>query len=113
MSRLFEMSTEDAELAAIQKRKLLSLQRRMAEQQKKLQVEAQKQAALRVIMTPEARQRLNNLKLVRPEFAEQIELQLIQAAQTGKVKLPITDEQLKEVLIRLQSQRRETRIRRM
>ncbi len=107
------MSTEDAELAAIQKRKLLSLQRRMAEQQKKLQVEAQKQAALRVIMTPEARQRLNNLKLVRPEFAEQIELQLIQAAQTGKVKLPITDEQLKEVLIRLQSQRRETRIRRM
>lgn len=107
------MSVEDAELAAIQKRKMLSLQRRMAEQQKELQVEAQKQAALRLIMTPEARQRLNNLKLVKPEFAEQIELQLIQAAQTGKVKLPITDEQLKEVLMRLQSQRREVKIRRL
>lgn len=104
---------EDAELAEIQRRKLLALQRRLTDQQKKLQVEAQKQAVLRVILTPQARQRLTNVKLVKPEFAEQLELQLIQSAQAGKVKQPITDEQLKEILLRLQSQKREIKIRRL
>jgi programmed cell death protein 5 len=104
---------EDAELAEIQRRRLLALQRRLTEQQKKLQIDAQKQAVLRVILTPQARQRLTNVKLVKPEFAEQLELQLIQSAQAGKVKQPITDEQLKEILIRLQSQKREIKIRRL
>jgi len=57
-----EEEGEDAELAEIQRRKLLALQRRLIDQQKKLQVEAQKQAALRVILTPQARQRLTNVK---------------------------------------------------
>ena len=75
-------------------------------------MELQKQTLLRRILAPEARQRLANLKMVRPEFAAQLELQLIQIAQQGKMNLPITDEQLKEILIRLQSGRREIRIRR-
>jgi programmed cell death protein 5 len=61
---------------------------------------------------PEARQRLTNIKMVRPEFAEHLELQLMQLAQSGKVSLPISDQQLKEALARMQSQRREIRIRR-
>jgi len=64
-------------------------------------------------MTSEARQRLNRIKLVKPEFAEQIELQLIQIAQTGKMKLPITDEQLKWILSRLQPASKEFKIRGM
>jgi len=77
------------------------------------QLELQKQALLRKILTPEARQRLTNLKMVRPEFTEQLELQLIQLAQKGKLPIPLTDEQLKQILIQLQSQKRETKIRRM
>jgi programmed cell death protein 5 len=50
--------------------------------------------------------------MVRPEFAEQLELQLMQLAQSGKVNLPISDQQLKEALTRMQSQRREIKIRR-
>jgi len=105
------------ELEELRKRKLLDLKRRLAEEQQRVQVqqqvEMQKQAVLRRILNPDARRRLNNIKMVRPEFASQLELQLIQIAQQGRANIPITDEQLKEILIRLQSHRREPKIRRV
>jgi len=106
----------DEELEEIRRRRMAELQRASVGEQRRAkaqqQVEAQKQSILRQILTPEARQRLTNIKMVRPEFAEQLELQLMQLAQTGKVTLPISDQQLKEALARMQSQRREIRIRR-
>jgi len=51
--------------------------------------------------------------MVKQEFAQQLELQLIQLAQQGKMSIPVTDEQLKEILARLQSGRREIKIRRI
>ena len=104
--------SEESELEEIQKRREASLRGRIAERQKRSELDAQKQAVLRVVLTPEARQRLTNLKLVKPDFAERIELQLLQIVQTGKVQLPITDQQLKEILIKLQSSRRDITIRR-
>ncbi len=77
------------------------------------QIDVQKQAVLRKILTPEARSRLTNLKMVKSEFTEQIELQLIQLAQQGRINIPVTDQQLKEILIRLQSNRRDYKIRRV
>ena len=110
-----ELSEE--ELEQLRRRRLAELQRAAAEEERRAevqqQVEIQKQAILKRILTPEARQRLTNIKMVRPDFADQLELQLIQLAQTGKVKLPISDSQLKQALLRLQSQRKEIRIRRM
>jgi len=107
----------EEEIEELRRRKLLALQRRLAQEQQRIQmeqqIEVQKQAALRKILTPEARQRLTNLKMVKPDFAEQLELQLIQLAQQGKVNIPVTDEQLKEILMRLQSHRREIKIRRV
>ena len=107
----------DEELERIRKRKLSSMQQRISDEQRQAQeeaqVEAQKQALLSKILAPEARQRLNNLKMVKSEFAEQIELQLIQMAQTGKLPIPLTDDQLKQILIQLQSRKRETTIRRI
>jgi programmed cell death protein 5 len=89
----------------------------MAEEQRKTQIqqelELQKQALLKRILTPEARQRLANLKMVRPEFTDQLELQLIQLAQQGKLPIPLTDAQLKQILIQLQAHKRETKIRRI
>ena len=104
---------EDEELAELQRRRLLELQRRAEEEQRKAELELQKQALLRRILTPEARQRLSNLRMVRPDLVQQLEMQLIQVAQTGRVPLPITDEQLKQILAHLQSTRREIRIRRV
>jgi programmed cell death protein 5 len=77
------------------------------------ELEGQKQALLRSILSPEARQRLTNLKMVKPEFTEQLELQLIQLAQQGKLPIPLADKQLKEILTQLQTRRRETKIRRV
>lgn len=107
----------DEELEELRKRKLLALQQKATEEQRQAQMEQQleqqKQALLRRILAPEARQRLTNLKMVKPEFTEQLELQLIQLAQQGKLPIPLTDAQLKQILIQLQSQKRETKIRRM
>jgi programmed cell death protein 5 len=107
----------DEELDEIRRRKLLAMQQRTTDEQKqvqaKRQMEAQKQALLRQILSPEARQRLSNLNMVKPEFTEQLELQLIQLAQTGKLPIPLSDAQLKQILIQLQSRKRETKIRRI
>jgi programmed cell death protein 5 len=107
----------DDELEQIRKRKLLSMQNRMSDEQRQAQaeqqMEAQKKALLSKILAPEARQRLNNLKMVRQEFAEQIEMQLIEMAQTGKLPIPLSDLQLKQILVQLQSRKRETQIRRI
>ena len=109
------MSEEENE--ELQRRRLRQLRRRLAEEQERSQVqqqiEIQKQALLRRILTPDARRRLANLKMVKPEFTQQLELQLIQLAQQGKIAIPITDEQLKEILVRLQSGRRDLKIRRV
>jgi programmed cell death protein 5 len=107
----------EEELEELRQRKLLALQRRLAEEQRKAQMEQQlemqKQAILKSILTPEARQRLTNLKLVKPEFTAQLEMQLIQLAQMGKLPVPLTDEQLKQILIQLQTQKRKMKIRRV
>jgi programmed cell death protein 5 len=108
--------SEEEEIEALRQKKMMDLQRRLAKEEERLQmqqqVEVQKQTLLRRILSQEARQRLTNLKMVKPEFAEQIELQLIQLAQAGRLSIPVTDDQLKEILTRLQSQRRDIKIRR-
>ena len=107
----------DKELEAIRRRKLLAMQQKTGEEQRQAQaeqqMEAQKQELMRKILSPEARQRLTNLKMVKPEFTDQLELQLIQLVQQGRIATPITDEQLKELLVRLQSGRRDYKIRRV
>ena len=112
-SKLTFEESEENELEAIRKRKLAQMQAKTPEDEqveKAREVEAQKQALLRKILTQEARQRLANIKMVKPEFAEQMELQLIQLAQTGRIKLPLDDSQLKDVLKRLQGQRKNIKI---
>ncbi len=107
----------DEELDAIRRKKLSAYQQRASGEQKQAQaeqeMEAQKQALLKQILSPEARQRLTNLKMIKPEFTEQLELQLIQLAQMGKVPIPLSDAQLKQILIQLQSRKRETKITRI
>jgi len=111
---LSEDEIGEAELEEIRRRRMLELQQKIGQEQQRAQaqqqLEAQKQAVLRRVLTTEARQRISNLKMVKPDFANALELQLIQIAQAGKIPIPITDEQLKEILVKLQTQRREIRI---
>jgi programmed cell death protein 5 len=108
----------DEELQRLRERRLLELQaqQQQADQIRRAQQEAEerKQVLLRRILTPEARQRLTNIKMVKPDYAQQLEVQLIQVAQSGRVELPITDEMLKNMLAQIEAQqRRDIRIRRM
>ena len=108
--------SEDEEIEALRKKRALELQRRLSQEQQRIQmqqqIEMQKQALLRRILSSDARQRLTNLRMVKPEFAAQIQLQLIQLAQAGRLEIPVTDDQLKEILARLQTRRRDIKIRR-
>ncbi|MEM0440536.1 MAG: DNA-binding protein [Candidatus Caldarchaeum sp.] len=104
------MSAEDEELERIRQQKMAELQARVAEEQSRRQRELERAAAMRVILTPEARQRLNNLRLIRPEIAEKVETYLIQVSQTGSIRLPIDDEGLKQILDKIMPRKRETKI---
>jgi programmed cell death protein 5 len=106
------MSGEDEELERIRQQKMAELQARAAEEQARRQRELERAAVMRTILTPDARQRLNNLKLVRPEIAERIETYLMQAAQTGQINTPIDDATLKVLLDRIIPKKRETKIER-
>jgi len=102
----------DEELELLKRKKLLEYQRRLQEEERRRQLELQKETLLRRILTPEARARLSNLKLVRPDLARIIEEQLIALAQTGRIRTPVTDRELKQLLLQIYEQtHRETRIR--
>ncbi len=107
---------EEEEIEELRRRRMLELQARLQEQERQEELrrryEVQKKLALQQILTPEARSRLANIRAAKPEFAEQIELQLIQLAQAGKLASQITDAQLREILKRVQKRKREIRIRR-
>ena len=106
------------DLEEIRRKKMLELQQKAqqqameaeAQEQMRQQLEMQKKQIMMQILTPEARSRLANLRLTRPDFVEQIELQLIQLAQMGRVRSKITDEQLKELLKRVAGKKREIKI---
>ena len=97
-----------SELDEIRQKRMAELQAQQQEAQ--AQFEAQKKQILGQIMTPEARQRLANLKLTKPEMVNQIELQLIQSAQAGSLRGKVTDDQLKVLLRQIAGQKREIKI---
>lgn len=74
---------------------------------------ALKEGVLRMALTSEARQRLANVRMVKPELASSIEEYVVQLASSGKLKQAVDDEQVKQMLQALQGQRRETKIRRL
>ncbi|MFW9983869.1 MAG: DNA-binding protein [Candidatus Odinarchaeota archaeon] len=104
----------DEELDELRRRKMAELQQQaMAEQQvaQEEAIRAQRAAVLRQILSPEARDRMNNLRMVKPEFAEQLENELIRLAQVNRLpEVPISDKTLKTMLAQVQSRKRDTKI---
>ncbi|MDG6910439.1 MAG: DNA-binding protein [Nitrososphaerota archaeon] len=72
-----------------------------------------REAALRMALTSEARQRLANVKMVRPDLAVSIEEYVIQLASSGKLRKAVDDEQVKQMLGALQEKKHEINIRRI
>jgi programmed cell death protein 5 len=103
--RMEELQQQAAQQASQQQAPDAAEQERM-----RRELEAQKKQVMMQILTPEARSRLANIRLTKPEYVDQIELQLIQLAQMGRIKSKITDEQLKVLLQKLAGQKKEINI---
>jgi len=76
-------------------------------------INAQKEQVLRQILSPEARMRLNNIKMVKPELSELVEQYLIGIASQGKMNSQISDSQLKQILLSIQQPKRDFKINRI
>ena len=77
------------------------------------QINAQKEMILKQILSSEARLRLNNVKMVKPELANLVENYLIGLSTQGKTQGQITDDQLKQILLSAQQPKREFKINRV
>ena len=89
------------------KRKLLQRQQEAMQQQfaqhASQQVAYQQQlellkALMNEILEPKARERLSNIRLVKPDVATQIQVYLAQAYQAGQIRKKITDQELVALL---------------
>ncbi|HUU76633.1 MAG TPA: DNA-binding protein [Methanoregulaceae archaeon] len=110
---------DDDELANLRRRKMAEMQQQAVDQQymqedleRQKQAEAQIQIILKQMLEPDAKERLNTIKLTRPDFAKAVEQQLVLLAQSGRLRSKITDVQLKGLLQQLTPAKRDINIRR-
>ncbi|MFB6283798.1 MAG: DNA-binding protein [Halobacteria archaeon] len=106
---------DEDELEKIREKKKKEMQDKGdAEQQEEMkqQAEAQKKAILRKTLEPEARERLNAIKMAKPQFAEQVEQQIIMLARSGRVQGKIGEDEIKKILKELKPEENDYDIKR-
>ena len=74
------------------------------------EITAQKEQILKQILAPDARRRLGNIKMVKPDLANLVENYLIGMATQGKIGSQISDEQFKQILLSIQQPKRDFKI---
>ena len=77
------------------------------------QINAQKDMLLKQILSSEARLRLNNVKMVKPDLANMVENYLLGLASQGRSPGQITDDQLKQILLSAQQPKKDYKINRI
>ena len=77
------------------------------------QVNAQKDMLLKQILSSEARLRLNNVKMVKPDLANMVENYLLGLASQGRSPGQITDDLLKQILLSAQQPKKDFKINRI
>ena len=75
-----------------------------------IEIEAKQEQILKQLLVPDARLRLNNIKMVKPELANLVENYLIGMVTQGKLNSQISDDQLKQILLSLQQPKRDFKI---
>ena len=107
----------DARRAEIQQQIEASTEQQMqaeAEQVAAEQEESSLGAVMRIILTPEGRERLARVEMARPEIALTVKRHLATLHNNGQINPPIDDDMLKRILKGLDDNtRRETTIRRI
>ncbi|VVB51011.1 DNA-binding protein [uncultured archaeon] len=78
-----------------------STQEQVEQQIRAEEYEKQLRMILAQILTPEARSRLGNVRVARPDYARQVELILVQLHQARRLPTPVTDADLKQILSKI------------
>ena len=84
-----------------------------ASQEKDSQLKAQKEIMLTQVLSGDARLRLNNVRMVKPDLAELVENYILNLSAQGKISGQISDEQLKQILSSAQQPKRDFKINRV
>ena len=82
-------------------------------QEKDSQLKAQKEIMLRQVLSGDARLRLNNVRMVKPELADLVENYILNLSVQGKISGQISDEQLKQILLSVQQPKRDFKFNRV
>ena len=80
------------------------------EKTKEMEAKIMRERVLRVLLTPEARQRLTNVKMVKPELAKAVEDYIISMGSQGRLNKALTDDELKQILSSIQQPKRDFKI---
>ena len=75
--------------------------------------DAMRQKVLMVLLDASARQRLANVRMVKPELANAVENYLVNAASSGRLNRALTDDELKQILLSIQSPKKDLKINRI
>ena len=84
-----------------------------ASQEKDSQFKAQKEMMLKQVLSSDARLRLNNVRMVKPELADLVENYILNLSVQGKISGQISDEQLKQILSSAQQPKRDFKFNRV
>ena len=84
-----------------------------ASQEKDSQLKAQKETMLKQVLSSEARLRLNNVRMVKPDLADLVENYILNLSVQGKISGQISDEQLKQILSSAQQPKRDFKFNRV
>ena len=82
-------------------------------QEKDSQLKAQKEIMLKQVLSGDARLRLNNVRMVKPDLADLVENYILNLSVQGKISGQISDEQLKQILSSAQQPKRDFKINRV
>ncbi|MBU1198145.1 DNA-binding protein [Candidatus Micrarchaeota archaeon] len=85
--------------------------KRAEEAQHRAQQDAALKNLLRKMLEPEAYERIQNIKLSNPELYAQLIKMIAYLQQSGQLKSKVSEVQLKQIVSRILSQRKETSIR--
>ena len=82
-------------------------------QEKDSQLKAQKDMMLKQVLSSDARLRLNNVRMVKPDLADLVENYILNLSVQGKISGQISDEQLKQILASAQQPKRDFKFNRV
>jgi len=82
-------------------------------QEKDSQLKTQKEMMLKQVLSSEARLRLNNVRMVKPDLADLVENYILNLSVQGKISGQISDDQLKQILASAQQPKRDFKFNRV